>query len=547
MATPKALSYNAARAPCRLCGAEGRPCERCRLDYYCGKQHQSQDWQRHKAGCGVLRVGVDARLGRFVEVTRDVAAGTLLLREGPLVVVPAPEPNRKEAAVWCVGCLRDLVPVAKRSRCLGCGFPVCSKQCASKEMHRAECAAFQRAKYKLKPVELQTAESTCRLWTALGALRVHLASKERPQILELQSDYAELTPESEGPFWGGVRSSVTKYRSMWSEAACWLRGEARLKWLPEEELTRACGIVNVNGLAWDTGSEVRGDAVLLAGLSLLEHNCCPSAMSPALESGDHAVVASRDLRRGEHVSLDYAGMPLSDSLNRRNFLRGWGFFCRCARCLDPTERGLYSGSLCCPTCAAAGKRCMMTTRDTWSDGWRCEECGQLLMASLYERAIMKNAADELDATPARLADLERYIAGKLWPRGLLHPTHHLIIKAKERAALVGASETEEGALARVAALLRDLLSALDLAMPGLSEHRLQYLRRLHEVEEARAWAQVKRGAPLDNTSAAPQVLKVEKLLKEIQSMVSDFHGEHGTATTEARARLDALKAITCSP
>ena len=76
--------------PCAVCGAEGRPCSRCRVDYYCGKEHQTQDWARHKAGCGALLLRSDRRVGRHLVAARDIPAATVLMRERPLVTTPAP-------------------------------------------------------------------------------------------------------------------------------------------------------------------------------------------------------------------------------------------------------------------------------------------------------------------------------------------------------------------------------------------------------------------------------------------------------------------------
>ena len=79
-----------ARGSCYVCGAAGQPCSNCLLDYYCSKAHQKQDWPRHRAGCGVLEVRQDEALGRHLVLTKDVPAGTVLLRERPLVHIIPP-------------------------------------------------------------------------------------------------------------------------------------------------------------------------------------------------------------------------------------------------------------------------------------------------------------------------------------------------------------------------------------------------------------------------------------------------------------------------
>ena len=82
----------AARGPCAVCGAEGSPCSGCRVDYYCGRQHQRQHWPRHKRGCGSLEVrqdqDQDPRLGRRLVAKKDIPAGTVVVRELPLLPLP---------------------------------------------------------------------------------------------------------------------------------------------------------------------------------------------------------------------------------------------------------------------------------------------------------------------------------------------------------------------------------------------------------------------------------------------------------------------------
>lgn len=75
---------DAASGPCAVCGKAGLPCARCRVDYYCGKEHQKQHWPQHRPGCGSLEL----RDGRIV-AAKDIPAGTDILRELPTLVVPA--------------------------------------------------------------------------------------------------------------------------------------------------------------------------------------------------------------------------------------------------------------------------------------------------------------------------------------------------------------------------------------------------------------------------------------------------------------------------
>ena len=72
-----------------MCGEEGPSCARCRLDFYCGKEHQLLDWPRHKRGCGALELRLDQRLGRHLVAAKDIPAGTVLIRERPAFLLPS--------------------------------------------------------------------------------------------------------------------------------------------------------------------------------------------------------------------------------------------------------------------------------------------------------------------------------------------------------------------------------------------------------------------------------------------------------------------------
>ncbi|KAJ1520314.1 hypothetical protein ONE63_004513 [Megalurothrips usitatus] len=52
--------------------------------------------------------------------------------------------------MFCVCCCVELRAGPDRwAQCADCGWPVCRRDCAEKDNHRLECAAFQRANSKL--------------------------------------------------------------------------------------------------------------------------------------------------------------------------------------------------------------------------------------------------------------------------------------------------------------------------------------------------------------------------------------------------------------
>ncbi|XP_034248960.1 uncharacterized protein LOC117649885 [Thrips palmi] len=236
MSAPSSLSHNAPTGPCAVCGAEGRPCSRCRLHYYCGTQHQRQHWAKHRHGCGSV-----ALRGRYVVATKDIPAETIVLREIPLVIYPdSPKPGLPFFEKLCLGCFGVLTGRGGKVQCRRCGLPVCSEACSKEAAHAPECHAFQRAKYRVSAAEVRGQSIV--ILTAVGALRTALVAQTEPRLknlectLNLDAEGMLVLPEAKE--WAEVHGAMNK------TAVAWLRRTVGISWLTEEELLRAA-LVNL--------------------------------------------------------------------------------------------------------------------------------------------------------------------------------------------------------------------------------------------------------------------------------------------------------------
>lgn len=524
--------FNAARGPCAVCGLEGLPCSRCRVDYYCGKEHQRLHWQQHKKGCGALRLTSDSRLGRYVVAARDVPKGTILVRETPLVFYP--QPPMEPGQMFCVCCCVELRAGPDRwAQCADCGWPVCRRDCAEKDNHRLECAAFQRANSKLPR------ERLCELdkdWVcALGTLRTCLAAVEQPLLLQLQS-----AQPNHSSMAAPVGADQRRLHSMMTEQSAYsnvkyaqsvsLLRRLGISWLPDDDLTRAAAIGQLNafGEAADrsAGEEPRMRASVYLGLSMLEHSCL-SNVTVLAEGGSadtSVLVASRDIKKGEHLAIDYADQPLRPTELRREFNFSRGFVCRCPACEDPTELGLYLGSWCCTGCRGDGKRSMVS-------GGACMECSltedaaQVLAApqAEFDRLLRPSDPQEQGET---LEKWEQFINEHVWPRGPLHATHYLIVQAKKQMTDIigrdgfsdeGGPMTKPHALyERWESVCRDVLAVLDVLRPGINPHRNNTVSLLFNLITSHATMSLETGTgPLQ-----PFIAESKKLITELQVMYS---------------------------
>lgn len=75
---------------CAICLAPAeQKCSGCHAVHYCSREHQKEHWKQHKFQCTPARVKEDVTLGRYMEATRDIKAGDIVLKEKPLITGPS--------------------------------------------------------------------------------------------------------------------------------------------------------------------------------------------------------------------------------------------------------------------------------------------------------------------------------------------------------------------------------------------------------------------------------------------------------------------------
>ncbi|XP_034237764.1 uncharacterized protein LOC117643160 [Thrips palmi] len=483
-AKPKSVSYNAARGPCTVCAEPGLPCSRCRVDYYCGKAHQKADYHRHRKGCGVLEMRSSPELKRHLVATRDIPAGTVIMRELPLVCFP--RPYLLPGQMLCVVCCRQLAgSISAWRQCGACGWPVCGVSCAQADVHRAECQAFQRSGFKVSKGDLRRVDAD---WmNALSTLRTCLAADTLPQLRDLQDhlnsdDALKSCPADQM----GMLMAMTFGRNrVFDKTVAWLQQKAGITWIPADKLRRAVAANQINGFCDDTtggGRAVGGLArgALYSGLCILEHSCASNTymLLEVDETGQRLVMVSRDVKKGEHLSVDYQDCPFRSMSERRRDCCTRGFLCRCVLCEDPTELGLYLSSPCC-------KRCSKREKMTYIDG-KCGGCGEETAVTMAEPNAEFRRLQAQD-NPRRW---ERFVEQFLWPKGPLHPTHCMVLHAKMQ--VVEALErsqlgyqillTTDDEAVRWESLCGDVLRALEVIRPGANAYTQSVLLATYHVK-----------------------------------------------------------------
>lgn len=503
----KVQTYGPKTGPCSVCGkADALACGRCLVDFYCGKEHQTQDWPRHRRGCGAFEEQWSEELGRHLVATKAIPAGTLLMREYPLIAFP--QAHRQQHLRACVACLQHEKPL---QGCARCGWPVCDERCSLRKEHVPECAVFQRANFKLGSIQKLEGRALAGLMT----LRVYLALTEGPhkdRLQRLQSrlpDYEDMVKYA-GQFGPDLLVHRTAFEQALGSGEDWLTDVAGISWLPINGPRAAYMMWAINYL--DSSKDGSAGLYVFAGMSMVEHAClansCVMAWEPEVEvpgqsAADlsHVLVAARDIAPGEHISRTCRGNVAQGSRERRTeLMREMGFVCNCTLCQDPTDRGLHLDGWCCGKCSAKKRKAFPVTVCSTLE-WRCDGCGQTGLAlpgfdggepeqgkanALKERAntiMSEQRFNILKPTKVQISKWESFLSDALWPRGPLHATHHLVARAKTQIVcmLFDAADVlksmQEADLDRVLGYCRDLMDFAKVLRPSSLPHRRYLLMR----------------------------------------------------------------------
>lgn len=463
-----------------MCGVEGLPCARCRLHYYCGKDHQRKHWPEHSVGCG----SIEMREGRMV-ASRDIPAETVVLRETPRVTFADVHGHGFLRERMCFGCYGVL---PKGTHCRRCGVPVCGEACSKDDRHAAECEAFQRAKFKVS--ERDTDEDDYLfLVVAVRALRTALIARRDIRIKNLSS-----TLDLDHPEWkmfSDTREESVKCMKLMRAAVQWLRTTVGVSWMSEEELLHA-GLVNhLNGESvFDRN--MKSCWGMFVGSTLLGFSCLPNTADLPLDDRpgvrEHVTVTTRHIAAGEHLTRMPGSWWDSTRVRQRYVLAKRSSLCRCPRCKDPTEKGMYVSSPCCPSCAKNGKLSYIVAASEDRQEWKCESCGRA-MSVVEVDALTEGPAGELERLKSSCASgrsFSDFVRQQTYPRGPLHDTHTLVFSALETSRCnvytqAQTSPLKEDDVSFCIDACRRLVRGLDRLLPGVNEHRLivfMALRRL---------------------------------------------------------------------
>nr|CAD7264050.1 unnamed protein product [Timema shepardi] len=416
---------------CDVCGAHApNKCSACKQVAYCTKEHQKQDWKRHKEVCRPFVVCSSPEMGRHLLASRDLTPGDVILSELPLVV--GPKHHSQDEAVLCLLCHRP-ASLDTDYRCPRCLWPVCGPDCpGDAKTHAHECVVL-----RVDPQQSRRNVTSQRgyHYEAITPLRCLLQQRRSPrkwrQILEMEAHEGDRGPGTDA-YSREVRERVVGYlKTNFLDKLPESGAEPLLEDTSEKTLLRLCGVLDVNALELSLpfGTEV---VALYPSAYLLEHSCVPNTRhsfetAPGTRQYRVTVTAARGIRRGEHITTMYTH-ALWGTQARREHLKATKYFsCRCQRCADPTELGTFVSAMKCLGANSEGTPCggiqlPLSPLEEDSD-WKCDRC-PITLSSSQVNDLVTRIGDEVEnilrggPTVKQLEELLDKVST------FLHPNHY---------------------------------------------------------------------------------------------------------------------------
>lgn len=473
---------------CAVCGCSASQwCGKCHLTAYCGKEHQKQHWKTHRSECSPYRVCQSEELGRYMEASRDILPGEIILKDSPLVLGP-----RQVTMPVCLGCF---TPVTGTYSCTACGWPLCGSECQENSLHKPEC---QLSRNRTSKVQVHKFMQVNQMYECITPLRCLWLKESDP------ARWAALT-QMEAHL--DQRRTTNVHEVNQVNVVDFMRQYLKVTTFEEEEIHKICGIIDVNGF------EIPGPNIigLYGKACLLEHHCIPNTTRTFDAQLNLIIRAAVKISKGSHITTSYTD-PMWGTANRQLHLTTTKYFkCSCDRCLDPTELGTHLSSLRCLQCCEG--LVLPSPSPLTPEVWMCNSCPATLsvghveqfLKQLGEKLVMlkENSLNSsetfLKATSSKLSENHYYRSDvKL---ALAQMYGHVGGQQQRQPDL---KDLSKDLLERKENLCREVLALADLFSPG--ESRLRGLL-LYELQAACRERYRRLPKKLRNTPQSRQLLQ----------------------------------------
>ncbi|CAB3234455.1 unnamed protein product [Arctia plantaginis] len=412
-------------------------CSGCQIAHYCSRDHQKQDWKTHKFQCVPFKVKEDQKLGRYLEATRAIKTGDVVLKEKPLLTGPA-----QVTPPVCLGCYK-LLEEGKTVACEKCGYPFCSSECTAKQEHIPECHFTQKRGEKVKITLFGEPNPNYECITVLRCLyqRDH-DEKLWAKIQGLQSHCEDRRGTAK---WNLDKKMIAEI--IWK----FFKLEGTFS---EEEIMRCIGILQIN--CHEVPLQEPDYVALFERISMAEHNCRANCNKSFTSSGEIVLYGGVNISPGTHITVCYTD-PMWGTEARRHHLADSKFFeCTCERCSDVTELGTMFSAVKCKKKDCKGyllpetfivpilhktKNPNPETRNLDNKLWYCNSCKDNVSDGIMQQ-LLQDIGREIRIMPKEdPSACERFINHC---STYLHPSHYYMIDVSLALAQMIGQEEEQG-------------------------------------------------------------------------------------------------------
>ncbi|MPC50943.1 Protein msta, isoform A [Portunus trituberculatus] len=479
---------------CAVCGCPAsQRCGKCHLTAYCSKDHQKQHWKTHRTECSPYRklpgkqpiikqtkrfpscskcscisqsaaaqtllqaaancpvVCQSENLGRYLEASRDILPGEIILKDSPLVLGP-----RQVTVPVCLGCF---TPVNGTYSCTMCGWPLCGPECQENDLHKAEC---QFSRNRTSKVQVHKFMQVNQMYECITPLRcLWLKQHDPTRWVSLTQMEAHMEQ----------RRTTDVHEVNQVNVVDFMKQYLKITTFEEDEIHKICGIIDVNGF------EIPGPNIIgLYGKGcLVEHNCIPNTTRTFDAQLNLVIRAAVKIPKGSHISTSYSD-PMWGTANRQLHLTTTKYFkCSCDRCFDPTEFGTHLSSLRCVKCT--GGLMLPSPSPLDPDIWACNSCPATLSVEHVEQFLKQMGEKLVMLKENSLNSSEAFLKAS---SSKLSENHYYRSDVKLALAQMygrGGSQTQQqqpnlkdlskDLLERKETLCREVLALADLFSPGL--------------------------------------------------------------------------------
>lgn len=300
----------------------------------CSIYNESDPWTLKKSPFG--GVGIFA--------TRNIAAGEVIFRDLPIILGPR---TVLISPVMCVVChgTANLKACSK-----GCALPVCSDQCENSVLHINECDVILKWNNNVKCENWNVKLLEC--LTPIRSLFLDDFKKRLVTTLQCHKGAAH-----------GFEVNILKNDL-----------NMNISETDERFMKYVCSVLDANAfeviVANDNcQSTLRG---LYPLSSLANHRCVPNAMHIFDERHCMIVKAAVSIQKDTEIFHSYARLLWGTVTRRYHLLRTKHFFCRCSRCMDPSEFRTNTSAVKCARCGGNVLPKSTATLDTEWECWNCK-------------------------------------------------------------------------------------------------------------------------------------------------------------------------------